>query len=710
VATTGWKSPSSGSGTDWSNPGYVAASDDDRTIYTGSGQAFHYSTDYGFTTGDIPSGSTIDGIEVSIEGQSSENSPGNRAIDVALTINGTAVVGSIKNDIIDLNKNSDTTQTVGSSSDTWSAGLDDTDIVANSNFGVMIRTNVNGQDKKLDHVQVRVTYTAPPLLKFFDEDVDIDEGVLERKALVHLADDDVDIDEGVIDLGGRHAYVKIINEGGFIEGGAFEGFYRLGFVKVVPNDDVDITEGVVDVLVGGGGIDYVKLIDTTVDIGETLPRLRSMARFADDIEGITEGVLGLRFMARFANDSVALTEEPLALLAMVRLVDDVGSITEVVNRLRSMARFIDEGGDITETVTRARTLARMVPDTVDIADEALRARVMVRFIAEALDITENVVDAQDWVSLINELVGIAEGLVIRQVSYAVPEIRTMRDVTFAMQNPVVTEWTAEAADAGIWTAAAMPSTAWEEIVTGVVPLITLKSDKAIQFVTQGWPLSATVLADISDDPTDNDDNTRTCQAGGLFASGNFRVRFPKPSNKPHPKGKQTVRLRGGNTRGPKSGVHPALSLSVFWNQNGEFSPIVGWETQPKADYLLLQVAAFPVAVESGQTLLYEWNYDFDEVVDVQTGDSVQMPSNYYEVWGTNPIPLSGIAAGLYMAIGGIRAGTQFDSSSACVYAVDTVLKVLPPYVTIDKPESEYTEEDDPESTYTPVPKPPTPWS
>lgn len=163
-ATTG-ASLTSGAGTAWTNPTRVTASDNSRATAALSGAGSSSRTlrarSFGFTTSDIPTGSTIVGIEIFIERSQS----GVAAVDsvVKLSINNAGTEA----DEVGSNKSAGavwvTTEaitTFGSSIDSWGASLTDTQVRA-ATFGVDFKVTTSASSTlSVDAVSCRITYTA----------------------------------------------------------------------------------------------------------------------------------------------------------------------------------------------------------------------------------------------------------------------------------------------------------------------------------------------------------------------------------------------------------------------------------------------------------------------------------------------------------------------------------------------------------------------
>lgn len=147
---TGYHSPSSYALAEWSNPQNVYTSNDQRAREDRNGEQVEYKD---FTFG-IPGGSTIDGIEVLIEGRYEDAN----TIDVALSwndrTNWTVTKTASGFDY------SDVTVYVGGSTDTWGR----TWTVAEFANGIFYcRLTKQGQDyvwMDVDLLQVRVWYTV----------------------------------------------------------------------------------------------------------------------------------------------------------------------------------------------------------------------------------------------------------------------------------------------------------------------------------------------------------------------------------------------------------------------------------------------------------------------------------------------------------------------------------------------------------------------
>jgi len=142
----------------WSNPGNATTSDDSRataSIRSQSGPS-HYlkATDFGFS---IPSGATIDGIEVEVEKGSNAN---NQVADNAVRIVKGGTIGSTDKSGANW-ATTDAYITHGGASDLWGKTWTPTDI-NNSNFGFAISASCGApvfRDGYIDHIRITVHYT-----------------------------------------------------------------------------------------------------------------------------------------------------------------------------------------------------------------------------------------------------------------------------------------------------------------------------------------------------------------------------------------------------------------------------------------------------------------------------------------------------------------------------------------------------------------------
>ena len=176
MAVTGWKTPGTcaavyrnedASGV-WQNPDNAKTSNDlysnavvNKVTYT------HWlrCTNFGFTTSDIPSGATIDGIEVKMErhGQSSSHPPpASQIYDNWLQLRETAGRVGDNEASFDFWDDADEEKTYGGAVDDWNAGLSDSDI-RDSGFGLdFAATNSDNHgpySAYIDVFSIRVYYT-----------------------------------------------------------------------------------------------------------------------------------------------------------------------------------------------------------------------------------------------------------------------------------------------------------------------------------------------------------------------------------------------------------------------------------------------------------------------------------------------------------------------------------------------------------------------
>jgi hypothetical protein len=167
MAVTDYKSPGTitnedRSAEDWNNPEYAASSNDSRAISDVQNTAFSdwlRCVNFGFATGDVPEGATIDGIEVAIERHAETD---NDIIDSAIYLRTSAGQSGDNKAAAGYWPETDAIATYGASDDDWNAGYDDDDI-RDATFGVDISA-FNDQpsqqrEARIDHVQIRVYYT-----------------------------------------------------------------------------------------------------------------------------------------------------------------------------------------------------------------------------------------------------------------------------------------------------------------------------------------------------------------------------------------------------------------------------------------------------------------------------------------------------------------------------------------------------------------------
>ena len=164
AADTGLHSPSANSNVGWDNPQYAYSSGDWRARADNDGDIVQY---YNFNLPVIPSGSTIDGIEVRVEGYETGGTT-HREADVSLSWDGGVSyttgsgTGIKRTDMPSPDAASEAVRTFGGASDTWGRtwALDD---FINANFRVKLDTILasTGYYLYVDHVQVMVHYTLP---------------------------------------------------------------------------------------------------------------------------------------------------------------------------------------------------------------------------------------------------------------------------------------------------------------------------------------------------------------------------------------------------------------------------------------------------------------------------------------------------------------------------------------------------------------------
>lgn len=162
IITTSWYNAATGqnfgTGAAWSNLSNMGASDNTYTTASpgaGAGAQFLYIP---FTGISLPSGSTLQGIEASAEGNITGDTPLFGVFYLTITGDQVGVEGS---DTPSLDwTSSDTTTTYGGASNLWNTSLTKAD-VESSGFGVVVYVFGGGSaatNWSIDHVRVRFTY------------------------------------------------------------------------------------------------------------------------------------------------------------------------------------------------------------------------------------------------------------------------------------------------------------------------------------------------------------------------------------------------------------------------------------------------------------------------------------------------------------------------------------------------------------------------
>ena len=151
----------------WLNPGNIVSDNNtDATNEASPGFTTNrlVATNFGITSGDVPEGSTIDGVEVEW-GLWSDGTIFIQTNNYQLWDAG-AVIGSAKTDST-VWPGSETARVKGGAADVWSATLSQA-IVTGSGFGVALwmlydpeTLGAPGETHRVDYVKLRVYYTAP---------------------------------------------------------------------------------------------------------------------------------------------------------------------------------------------------------------------------------------------------------------------------------------------------------------------------------------------------------------------------------------------------------------------------------------------------------------------------------------------------------------------------------------------------------------------
>ena len=155
MADTGYQSPSDegDNHTEWDNPTNAYTSNDADAEAPGAGDFHDY---FGFNFSAVPGGATIDGFEASLEGHAFNSSTA--TINVEFTWNGGTNYTSAGYSA-EYADTPEETDILGGAADTWGRGWAVSELTG-ANFRCRIDSTDSGTRPFLDHLQIKVYYTA----------------------------------------------------------------------------------------------------------------------------------------------------------------------------------------------------------------------------------------------------------------------------------------------------------------------------------------------------------------------------------------------------------------------------------------------------------------------------------------------------------------------------------------------------------------------
>lgn len=182
MAVTSYKFPgtvandtSSGAGTAWTNPGNVSVDDTSEaawsvpTVHTNPSQ-YLKCTNFGFTTADVPAGSTINGIEMQYRRRMGSSADGVTTANMREVKGGTIGGSNVSTMNVAAWAFSGTEAgseniVEGGAANLWNNTWTAADVIA-STFGCAIAATGSGStpDAFIDYVEMRIYYTAPAAL------------------------------------------------------------------------------------------------------------------------------------------------------------------------------------------------------------------------------------------------------------------------------------------------------------------------------------------------------------------------------------------------------------------------------------------------------------------------------------------------------------------------------------------------------------------
>ena len=163
AATTGVNDTTVG-GTDWTSLSDVSGSDDARaSCVVPITSDSHYLRVAPLSLSSIPSGSTINGIEVKIERRDSGTTPKNRDNSIRLYKSGTGFVGDDKADTATEWAATDEIVTRGGATDLWGTTWTRDEVVNNLEIGISAHNNrtTSTRTATLDNIEFTIHYTPP---------------------------------------------------------------------------------------------------------------------------------------------------------------------------------------------------------------------------------------------------------------------------------------------------------------------------------------------------------------------------------------------------------------------------------------------------------------------------------------------------------------------------------------------------------------------
>lgn len=152
------------SGTNWTTPTNTTSDNATYAVYATTTQDNLKLTNFGFS---VPTGATVTGVTIVVNGNGTDATAGNRSIEVGLTKDGTTLSGT-RAASQNMNQTTDTNLTFGSSASLFGTTLTPAEVSA-STFGILLRAaNTNAGARNIDYVTVVITYTNQEAIEGFD--------------------------------------------------------------------------------------------------------------------------------------------------------------------------------------------------------------------------------------------------------------------------------------------------------------------------------------------------------------------------------------------------------------------------------------------------------------------------------------------------------------------------------------------------------------
>lgn len=165
--------------------------------------------------------------------------------------------------------------------------------------------------------------------------------------------------------------------------------------------------------IGAYVYDLVKIINETLQISESLPRVSNTIRQLDETLQLSEGIVKIFGIWRIIAETVNINEGTLRFIGVFKQINETLQISETILRNMVSAKIVSESISWTESVIRTLSggINKIIGETFQISEDVIKIFEINKLVNESLNLTETVLRNTGIFKLIDESMSWVESLI-----------------------------------------------------------------------------------------------------------------------------------------------------------------------------------------------------------------------------------------------------------------------------------------------------------